>query len=184
MFGQNFNFNYLSFDKIISYLAYPPYPSYFLVLKILFICISFYFIISIIYSMKYSHYIQWLWGDSRESLEEFLTKRPYGVRKIEAEWGKIKKRLETASESDHKLAIIEADGILDSVLKNIGYKGDSLGDRLKLINVEIIPSLDKVWEAYNVRNCIVRDPDYKITLEKSKRTLDIYEKALNELDVF
>jgi len=63
------------FNDIISFIVSPSFSGTSLVLKILFIVISFYFIISIIYFLSKTHYFQWLYG---ESLEDAFIKRPYG----------------------------------------------------------------------------------------------------------
>lgn len=166
---------------LINFLTNPPYPEYFLVLKIIFILAFLYFFVSLIYLIKNTHYLEWL---ILEPLRDSRTRKDYGMKKIDSEWNKIIKRLEGATEADYKLALIEADGMLDDVLKRIGYKGDSLGDRLKIVTSEIISNLDDVWKAHNVRSSIIRDPNYQLTLEETKKVLEIYEKAFKDLDVF
>jgi len=165
----------------ISFLTNPPFQGFFLVLKIIFILAFLYFFVSIVYFIKKSHYIEWLY---LEPLRDNLTRKDYGMKRIDSDWNKIMKRLEGATEADYKLALIEADGMLDDVLKKLGYKGDSLGDRLKVITPEVISNLDDVWKAHNVRSCIVRDPNYQLTIEETKKVLAIYEKSFKDLDVF
>ena len=167
--------------NVIGFLTNPPFQGFFLVLKIIFILAFFYFFVSIVYFVKKSHYLEWL---LLEPLRDRLTRKDYGMKKIDSEWNKILKRLVGATESDYKLAIIEADGMLDDVLKKLGYKGDSLGNRLKIVTPEVISNLEDVWKAHNVRSCIIRDPNYQLTLEETKKTLAIYEKSFKDLDVF
>ena len=84
-------------------------------------------------------------------------------------------------ESEYKLAIIEADSILDEILKRMGYMGDSLGERLEKLTSASLPSLDEVKDAHKVRNNIVHDPDYKMTLDEARITIASFEKALVDL---
>ncbi|NCO61843.1 hypothetical protein GW879_00095, partial [Candidatus Kaiserbacteria bacterium] len=49
---------------------------------------------------------------------------------------------------DWKLGIIEADIILDEVLKQKGYAGTSLGERLRSISPTTLASLDDAWQAH------------------------------------
>jgi hypothetical protein len=183
MFDKFLNFSKFSSGSgdAINLLTNPPFQGFFLVLKIIFILAFFYFFISIVYFIKKTHYLEWLylerWRDRR-------TMKDYGMKKIDSDWNKIIKRIEGATESDYKLAIIEADGMLDDVLKKLGYKGDSLGDRLKTVTPEVVSNLEDVWKAHNVRSCIIRDPNYQLTLEETKKTLAIYEKSFKDLDVF
>lgn len=179
-FSSNLNF-FSGAGNFINIFVDPPFPGYFLVLKIIFIIFFLYFFISTVFFIKKSHYVEWLY---LEPFRDKLTRRDYGVKKIDAEWKKTIKRLEGATEADYKLAIIEADGMLDEVLKKLGFRGESLGDRLKATTVEVISNLDDVWKAHNVRSSIVRDPNYQLNLEETKKTLAIYEKAFKSLDVF
>jgi len=164
------------FDAIIN-----PTSNAYTAIKILFIATSLYFIATIIYVLSRSHYIQWLYG---ETFTDLLSKRPYGVRRIDKVWKMIIDKLETGSESDFKLAIIEADSVLDEVLKKVGYKGDNLEARLKQLSPVHYPHLNKMWEAHRARNDIVRDPDYRLRKGEAKQIIDTYRKILEDLEVF
>lgn len=169
------------FNDIISLTVSPSFSGTLLVLKVLFIVISFYFIISTIYCLSKSHYFQWLYG---ESLMDSFTKRPYGVKKMDKVWDVIMEKLKSGLKSDYKLAVIEADGVLDEVLKKVGYKGENLEAKLKQLSPVHYPDLDKMQEVHRIRNDIVRDPDYQLGLGEAKRALAVYKKILEELEVF
>ena len=113
-----------------------------------------------------------------------FTKRPYGVKKMDKVWDVIMEKLKSGLESDYKLAVIEADGVLDEVLKKVGYKGENLEARLKQLSPVHYPDLDKMQEVHRIRNDIVRDPDYQLGLGEAKRALAVYKKILEELEVF
>ena len=114
---------------------------------------------------------------------EFFTSRPYGLRKMLGKWQKVQARLETANEAEYKLAVIEADNMLSDILVRLGFRGETLGDKLKTLSVAIIPNLDDVWKAHQTRNDVVHDPDYRLTLEEAQRTLAIYEAVFSNLDL-
>jgi len=86
-------------------------------------------------------------------------------------------------ESEAKLALIEADALLDETLKRLGYPGESLGERLEKLTVDILPNLEEIQKIHKIRNNIIHDPTYKLNLEEAKKALVIYEKALINLDV-
>lgn len=113
---------------------------------------------------------------------EFFTFKPYGSKKIEKRWNKIKDRLNLSSESEHKLAIIEAESLLDDILKKIGFSGEVIGDRLKQITPLQLENIEEILEAHKIRNNIVHDPDYRLSLEEAKKAFEIYEKALINLE--
>lgn len=110
--------------------------------------------------------------------------RPYGSRKVEKAWKKVKARLDLGQESEYKLALIEADAMVDDILRRMDYKGETLKERLAKITSATIPNIDKLAEAHKVRNSIVHDPDYHLTLEETKSVIEVYEKALSSLNAF
>lgn len=114
---------------------------------------------------------------------EFFTYRAYGTGNLSNRWKNIIRRLETASEEEYKLAVIEADTMLDASLKRIGFTGETLADRLGKVNVAIVPNLPEVREANRIRNNIVHDPSYRLTLSEAKRIIEIYQVTFQNLDL-
>jgi hypothetical protein len=86
--------------------------------------------------------------------------------------------------NDWKLAIIEADIILDQTLKTAGYAGNSLGERLKSINPSSLKSLDAAWQAHKVRNQIAHEgADFVLTKRLAEETIKQYKMVFSELGV-
>lgn len=92
--------------------------------------------------------------------------------------------LESPSPNDWKLAIIEADIMLDELLKQRGFAGNTLGERLKSISPNQMESLSDAWEAHKVRNRIAHDgADFVLTRRIAEDTINRYRRVLGELDV-
>ena len=88
------------------------------------------------------------------------------------------------SPNDWKLAIIEADIILDELLKEAGYVGTSLGERLKSISPMQLKSLDDAWQAHKVRNQIAHaGSDFVLTKKLAEDTIKQYRRVFYELGV-
>ncbi len=86
--------------------------------------------------------------------------------------------------NDWKLAIIEADIILDQVLKEAGYGGVSLGERLRSISPSQLQSLDMAWQAHKVRNQIAHEgADFILTKRIAEETIKQYLAVFNELEI-
>lgn len=86
--------------------------------------------------------------------------------------------------NDWKLAIIEADIILDDTLKRQGYTGVSLGERLRGISPSAMVSLDDAWQAHKVRNQIAHGGvDFVLTQKLAQETIVRYERVFAELGV-
>jgi hypothetical protein len=97
------------------------------------------------------------------------------------EWANIEKHFFKGDENDLKVAIIEADKLLEEALREAGIRGASLGDRLKNIKQGQLPNIDDVWQAHRLRNDIVHQPTFKLKRDLAERSLAIYEETLRAL---
>lgn len=170
-----------SIQNIISYFNSPEFQGKLFIAKTASWILLLFLLIAILYFLRASSYLRWrFWQD----LVEFLTFRSYAVKKIEKQWQNLMKKLDLPSEAEWKLAVIEAESILDETFQRINILGESFGERLKQVKPEQLKNLEDVWEAHKIRNNIVHDPDYRLTLDQAKKALETYEKALRELGVF
>jgi hypothetical protein len=86
--------------------------------------------------------------------------------------------------NDWKLAIIEADILLDETLKEKGYTGVSLGERLRGISPTQLQSLDDAWQAHKVRNQVAHGgADFVLTRRLAEETIKQYRRVFTELGV-
>ena len=165
-------------NNIISFITSPPGVAWLTFLKIAFIVFSAFMILAIVVMISWT---SWLRVRFLQDIVEFFTYRPLGIKKLARQWAKVQARLETGLESEYKLAVIEADSMFDDVVQRMGYRGESLGERLDKVSKDIMPSVEEVKLAHQTRNNIVHDPDYKLELEEAKNALAAYEKALVDL---
>lgn len=98
------------------------------------------------------------------------------------DWDKIIKYLESDSPSDWKLAILEADSMLDKLVKKMNYPGESLGERLQAIEPSDFTTLNDAWEAHKVRNKIAHEHSFNLTKREVKRIIGLYENVFEEFD--
>jgi len=165
-------------SEIISFVLNPTFSGWLLALKIFFIILGLIFFGYIIFALVKT---SWLKRMIIWDLQEILTYRPFGVRRIVKQWRKIKARLETGLESECKLAVIEADKMLDDILMRMGFGGVTLGERLTKLTAVSLPNIEEVKKAHRIRGNIIHDPDYRLSLEEAQRVTAIYEKALTDL---
>lgn len=123
-----------------------------------------------------------LFSDKRYSIKGFLKPRT-GAKadKYVKELDRIRERLERQSEVEDRLAIIEADRLLDGALKDIGYSGKSLAERLQNLKPWHIGNIQDVWDAHKLRNRIVHEPGARLSHYDAETAVKIYEKALKDL---
>lgn len=168
-------------DKIISLISLivaPPFAKWLFIPEILFLATALFFIVFIVFALIHTSWLKRLY---LYDLQEFFRHRPFGARKVAKDWNKIKARLATGLEAEYKLAVLEADSVMDDVLKRMGFGGMSLGERLDKLTAVSLPNLDEVRLAHQTRNNIVHDPDYRLSLDEAKKTLAIFEKSLTDL---
>lgn len=150
-------------------------------LKVAFILSSLAFCIAIIFLLLKTTWLDYLlflnW-------KNFFTHKPAGNKQSVKQWDRIEKRLASKKESEYKVSVIEADSMLEDVFQKMGLKGDTMEEKLKQITPDALPDLDQVIYAHDVRNNVAHDPDYQLSLDQAKRTLGIYKKALEDLEVF
>ena len=95
-------------------------------------------------------------------------------------WGKVLEYLFSQHGSDWKLAIIEADSMLEGLLDQLGFKGESLGDKLKSANQENFPQLTIAWEVHTVRNRIAHEGlAFELSQHEAKRVVALYEEIFH-----
>ena len=72
-------------------------------------------------------------------------------------WNKISTMFMSANESDWRVAVIEADSMLDEFIATLGYPGNNMGERMKNMDKRFFPTLDLAWDAHKIRNRIAHD---------------------------
>lgn len=101
-----------------------------------------------------------------------------------ARWQHVEERIAGLQESDWRQAIIEADIMLDDILRSRGYEGDTLADRLKQLSSSLVPSLDGLWDAHRIRNRIAHEGSaFKLEERVAHRTISQYRNAFTELGI-
>ncbi|MCX6752727.1 MAG: hypothetical protein NTW62_00010 [Candidatus Nomurabacteria bacterium] len=99
-------------------------------------------------------------------------------------WENVLKYLHSQNPSDWRVAIIEADLILEDMTKQIGLQGLNLGDRLKSANRDKFKTLDDAWEAHLVRNKIAHDgTKFEVHQREAQRVIYLYEKVFQEFGI-
>lgn len=166
--------------ETFQFLISPQFQEKLFALKIVFIAISILFFLAILYFLFKSSYLR---ESYLENLENLYTYRGFGQRRIVRKWKKIKKKLK-GSEAQQKLSLIEALQMFDKTLVRMGYGGKNLEERLKKLTEDDVSNLSQVLEAHQVCQDIARDPDYKLSKEKAEEILNIFERALKELQIF
>jgi len=168
------------FQTIILEIISPGLQHRLFLIKSLFLIISFGLGGFIFYILRKTDWLKYQFG---QDLIEFRSFKASESLEFIKKWETAKKRLKKAWEPELKLAIIESDQLLDDSLKKMGYEGESLGERLDQLSIDILPNLQEVWEAHRTRNNIVHDPDYRLTFNKAHQVMDAFGQAFRYLEI-
>lgn len=93
------------------------------------------------------------------------------------QWIKVLEHTFSSSPAEWKMAIIDADIMLENLMDQLGFAGETLGDKLKNADQESFPELTRAWEVHTIRNRIAHEGvAFEVTNHESKRVVAIYEQ--------
>ena len=95
-------------------------------------------------------------------------------------WGEILNRIDSFNESDWRVAIIEADTLLEEMLEKMRYHGETIGEKLRAIEESDFVTLSHAWEAHKVRNKIAHEGSFILTKREARRVIDLYRQVFEE----
>lgn len=98
-------------------------------------------------------------------------------------WRQIIKRLKEKDQNQWKLAVMEADKILDELIKFTGVKAETTEDRLQKINPAQLSNIEEIKTAHRLSQEIRRNPDFQITHEEAQNIIKIYAQAFKEFNL-
>jgi hypothetical protein len=99
-------------------------------------------------------------------------------------WQSVQKHLASENPNDWKLAIIEADVLLEHMLAEAGFEGSTVADKLRSAASRTFVTLEDAWQAHRVRNQIAHGgTDFVLTHKVAKETLIQYERVFKEFSM-
>ena len=163
------------YDQIYLYVTSANFGAVLIILELTSYLISLTLAILIAILLKRSDASWWV----RERV--YANQVAYGQPENQR-WEKILERLKKGDEANLKLAVIEADTLLDDIFKKIGLPGKNMDERLGQITQTEIKSVDKIWETHKIRDRIVKNSEIRISFEEAERAVGNIETALKELE--
>lgn len=142
---------------------------------------SLLFIFGIVYSkQRYAQVV----ADQEAALraaEAEWARRKQGSAKNDR-WEEVLRHVASPNPNDWRLAIIEADIILEEVLNERGLAGTTIGDKLKSASPAQFQTLDDAWKAHRVRNEIAHaGSDFVLTQKLAQDTIQRFKNVFTEL---
>jgi hypothetical protein len=99
-------------------------------------------------------------------------------------WEKVVEHINSPNTSDWRLAIIEADIILEDLLRASGYHGETIGDMLKAVEKSDFTTIESAWAAHKVRNQIAHSgSEFLLNEREAKIAIAQYESVFKEFKI-
>lgn len=118
--------------------------------------------------------------EKKKKHEKLMAMIPEVAPKHE-KWQVVQGHIFSQNPAEWRLAIIEADSLLDELTIYLNLPGESLGERLKNATPADFKNINTAWEAHKTRNKIAHQgSDYELTHAEANRVIRMYEDVFNE----
>ncbi len=109
---------------------------------------------------------------------------PAVAYEINPAWLRILQHADSTHENDWRLAILEADIILGTLLENMQLPGETMGEKLKAVERSDFTTIDNAWEAHKIRNQIAHEgASFPLNQREAKRVIALYQTVFEEFMV-
>lgn len=96
-------------------------------------------------------------------------------------WREVVVRAATGAPDSLRIAVIDADTLVNDVLKQMGLEGQHMADRLMRLDPQEVTTLNRIWRAHRVRNDLVHTPGFFLSPEDAQACLRDFQAFLNEV---
>lgn len=173
-FNQVLNILNGIFSFVFDYIGAPVLPY----LRTIFVILCMLFIAGIVYSLMGTHEIR---KEEKKKTGFAVPVVDHGEKR--ERWEVVINHLNSGNQAEWKLAIMEADNILDDMVEKIGYAGENLGERLRVVEQSDFNTIQSAWEAHKIRNKIAHEGSkFELSEREARRIIGLYEKVFKEFE--
>lgn len=113
-----------------------------------------------------------------------LSRKKESDRNTNPRWHYIQTLIESPNESDWRVAIIEADSLLEDTLKERGLSGTTVSELLEDAKSNGYRSIQDAWDGHTVRNKIAHEGStYPISQIEGRRVIKLFQNFFEEIRV-
>ncbi len=98
-----------------------------------------------------------------------------------AHWSGIEEKAREGTPQALILAVISADNLVDSALKQMGLGGEHMADRLQHLTYDDFSQIEDLWRAHKIRNELVHTPGFELKKGEAEEILRVYESFLRTI---
>ncbi len=160
-------------------------PHTWTIIGIISVCISILSLFIIIFSLVRLIEIQIF--DAQEIEHEInhaLARDKETDRSTNPRWKYIQTLIESPNESDWRIAVLEADTLLEESLKEKDIVGNNMSELLEEAKANGYPNIQGAWDAHLIRNKIAHEgADFPFTQIEGRRVIKLYQNIFEDLKV-
>jgi hypothetical protein len=105
----------------------------------------------------------------------------HDVPRTQLRWERISTQINSDNEQSWRLAILECDIMLNELLDSLGYRGETMADKMKTVDRADFHTIDLAWEAHRARNRIAHESSETGLDERdARRVIELYTKVFRE----
>lgn len=117
-------------------------------------------------------------------INEALLKEKERERNANPRWHYILTLIESPNESDWRVAVIEADSMMEEVLKEKGLSGETVSELLEGAKESGYRSIQDAWDGHLVRNQIAhQSSDFPLSQIEGRRIIKMFQNFFEELRI-
>ena len=104
-----------------------------------------------------------------------------GTAILKERWESVLNRSRINSAESIKASIIDADSLVEDLLKRMGLEGESMAERMEKLSAGDFVTLNQLFVAHHVRNRLVHEPGFSVSHEEANKILENYGSFLKEV---
>jgi hypothetical protein len=105
----------------------------------------------------------------------------HDVSRVAQRWQRILSQVDGDNDQGWRLAILEADILLNELLDTLGYKGETMADKMRSVGRGDWKTIDMAWEAHRARNRVAHEGSAHLLNEREvRRIIGLYERVFQE----
>lgn len=100
--------------------------------------------------------------------------------KFQRDWLVIENSIQKDNPASWHLALINADKLVDSALRELRFSGQTMAERLKSAKNKL-SSPNSIWHAHKLRNVVAHETGAEINFDQTRRAMASFKQALKDL---
>jgi len=98
-------------------------------------------------------------------------------------WQRILDEVSSDNPKRWRLAILEADIMLNELLDTLGYRGETMADKMRAVERADFNSIDLAWDAHRMRNRVAHEGEaMQLTEREARSTIQNYQRVFQEFN--